>query len=105
MLPFDADDTPPPPSPPLDTPHQSYPTASLYKVKTKKYHHEVESILEERASTGKAKAYFLVQWAGYHPSWEAWRITGLVGEPVATWETLAVVKNTEALTKWRDRLN
>jgi hypothetical protein len=72
------------------------------KAKCKKNHHVIETILEERASTGKAKAYFLVEWAGYHPTWEAWRIMGRVGDPIATWETLAVVKNTEALTAWRE---
>jgi hypothetical protein len=22
----------------------------------------------------------------YHPSWEAWRISGVIGSPVETWE-------------------
>ena len=38
-----------------------------------------------------------VEWAGYHPTWKSWRIMGRVGEPVATWETLAVVKLTRRL--------
>ena len=71
----------------------------------KKGHFLINQILEERASTGKAKAYFLVQWEGYHPTWEKWRIVGQVGDPVATWETLAVVQGTEALVAWRSRLS
>ena len=36
-------------------------------------HYEVEQIMQEQ------RGWFLVRWAGYHPSWEAWRITGEVG--------------------------
>ena len=36
--------------------------------------------------TGAARAYYLVEWEGYDPSWEAWRIQGEPGTPLCTWE-------------------
>ena len=57
--------------------------------------YDVEKIVEEQ------RGWFLVQWAGYHPSWEAWRLSGEVGSPVQTWEQLRAVRNTEALRRWR----
>jgi hypothetical protein len=39
---------------------------------------EAEEILEERPSMGRAGRWFLVKWAGYHTSWEAWRAAGPV---------------------------
>ena len=68
---------------------------------TKKGHFNVSRIVEERKSTGKAKKHFLVEWEGYHPSWESWRILGKVGSPLQTWECLGVVRHTEALYAWR----
>jgi hypothetical protein len=68
---------------------------------TKKGHFNVSRIVEERKSTGKAKKHFLVEWEGYHPSWESWRILGKVGSPLQTWECLGVVHHTEALYAWR----
>ena len=56
--------------------------------------YEIESIVEER---GK---WALVRWAGYHPSWEAWRISGAVGSPVETWEEVRKLKQT---TAWLER--
>ena len=38
---------------------------------------------------------------GYHPSWEAWRINGLPGEPVETWEPLATLQGIQALESWQ----
>lgn len=61
----------------------------------------IECILDERKTMGKARAWFLVRWEGYEPEWERWRIHGSVGEPLETWEPLAVVRNTEALQAWR----
>ena len=58
-------------------------------------HYEIESIV------GEQRGWFLVRWAGYHPSWEAWRIMGEVGSPVETWEQLRAIKNSEALRAWR----
>jgi hypothetical protein len=73
------------------------------KEKLKKGHANVSHIVKEVKSTGKAKIYFLVEWEGYHPSFELHRISGLVGDPVQTWETLAVMRHTEALVAWRQK--
>ena len=52
---------------------------------------DIEMIVkEERRSKAR---WFLVRWEGYHPSWEAWRINGLRGEPVETWEPLAMAQD------------
>ena len=74
------------------------------KLKLKKNHFNIECILEERKSTGKAKVWFLVQWEGYNPKWEQWRIYGMVGDPLTTWERLSTVKNTEAYSAWKQRV-
>lgn len=58
---------------------------------------DVEAIVAERSGP---KPY-LVRWAGYHPSWEAWRVAGVEGDPVETWERRATVANTLALEQWR----
>ena len=71
------------------------------KAKRKRGHFEIECILKERRTLGKARRWYLVRWAGYEPSWEAWMIHGKVGEPVETWEPATVVKNTEALATWK----
>ena len=42
---------------------------------------DVESITAERSGGREV----LVRWAGYHPTCEAWRCTGAVGDPVETW--------------------
>jgi hypothetical protein len=73
------------------------------KEKLPKGHCNVSHIVKEVKSTGKAKIYFLVEWEGYHPSFERHRISGLVGDPVQTWETLSVMKHTEALVAWRQK--
>ena len=63
---------------------------------------EIESITDRKSewSGGVKVTKYLVTWAGYHPSWEAWRLQGLgaVGDPVATWEPWSKVKSTEALS-------
>ena len=61
----------------------------------------VESILEERPSTGRAVRWFRVRWAGYSAAWEQWRRWGEVGSPIETWEPLVNVRNTEAMEAWR----
>ena len=71
------------------------------KAKRKRGHFEIECILKERRTVGKARRWYLVRWAGYDPSWEAWRIHGRVGEQLETWEPATVVKNTEALATWK----
>lgn len=61
---------------------------------------EVEMIMQQRVR-GRKSRNFLVRWAGYHPSWEQWRVSGVAGEPVDTWETYATVSHTQALVEWR----
>jgi hypothetical protein len=56
---------------------------------------EVEAIVDEE------RGWYLVRWAGYHPSWEAWRTSGAVGSPVETWEQERYLMNTEAMRAWR----
>ena len=63
---------------------------------------EVEVILDEKR-VGKSR-YFLVQWEGYAPDWEAWRISGNVGEPVTSWEPERNLHCTRALHSWRNRV-
>ena len=55
---------------------------------------EVEAIVEEQ------RGWVLVRWRGYHPSWEAWRISGNPGDPVETWERLSKMRQTEAYQIW-----
>ena len=57
--------------------------------------YEVEAIVNEE------RGWYLVRWAGYHPSWEAWRTSGAVGSPVETWEQGRYLMNTEAMRAWR----
>ena len=64
--------------------------------------HVIERILEERATTGRAKRWYLVQWEGYHPSWETWRIMGSEGDPLVTWEPLKNVRRSAAYEAWRE---
>jgi hypothetical protein len=63
---------------------------------------EVDRIVSQRVRGRKSKN-FLVRWTGYHPSWEIWRTTGSIGDPLETWETWATVSHTEALEAWQDR--
>ena len=64
------------------------------KQKRRADNYEIEAIVEQKSG------WYLVRWAGYHPSWEAWRISGEVGSPVVTWEQRRVLKKTEALRAW-----
>ena len=64
--------------------------------------HEIETILEEVKTTGRAKSWFKVLWKGYHPSWEPWRIEGEVGTQIATWETKGKVLRTDAYGEWME---
>lgn len=65
------------------------------KRKRRADHYEIKKIVAEQ------RGWYLVEWAGYHESWEAWRISGEVGTPIQTWEQLRTLKNTEALRSWR----
>jgi hypothetical protein len=58
---------------------------------------EVERIVEESGAWGGHKRWFLVEWKGYSPSWEKWRVQGEVGSPIATWEPLRRMSRTQAL--------
>ena len=62
---------------------------------------DVSRILAEQQSTGAAKCYYLVEWAGYDPSWEEWRISGEPGTPLVTWEPLRNVRMTDAFCSWK----
>lgn len=65
---------------------------------------EVSCIVDERGSNEHKE--YLVQWAGYHPSWEVWRVNGPggeVGSPLLTWEPANALKQTVALQEWLDR--
>ena len=44
---------------------------------------EVERIMQQRVR-GRRSRNYLVRWAGYHPSWEQWRVAGESGDPVDT---------------------
>jgi len=65
------------------------------KRKPRSDHYQIEAIVEEQ------RGGFLVRWAGYHPSWEAWRISGAPGGAVETWEQGRFLENTEAMRTWR----
>lgn len=73
------------------------PTTSGRKPRRRADVFEVDSIVAER----KRGKELLVRWKpGYHPSWEPWRCSGQVGDPVETWEPVASLLNTEALERW-----
>ena len=55
----------------------------LPKEKKKKGVFSMSHIVEERQTEGKAGTWFLVEWEGYAPEWESWRINGVVGGPVS----------------------
>ena len=82
-------------------PEQRRQSRRLALPHTESRHYEIDCILDERATTGKAKAWALVRWAGYHPSWEAWRIRGEVGTPLETWEPRQKIMRTTAWAAWR----
>ena len=64
---------------------------------------EIDCILEERRTQGRAKAWVLVRWVGYHPQWEAWRIRGEIGSALETWEPRFRVARTDAYKAWLER--
>ena len=71
------------------------------RVKKKKGQGEVDCKLEERKTAGRAGSWVLVRWAGYHPSWEEYRIHDHVGTPLETWEPLKNVRHCTELAKFR----
>jgi hypothetical protein len=66
--------------------------------------YDVAEILDEKG-TGANHSY-LVRWVGYHPSWEAWRMSdweGQPGDPVDTWQRVTQnLLQTEAAQRWKE---
>lgn len=65
---------------------------------------EVQSIVEAE-TRGRTRGMW-VQWAGYSPDWEAWRVEGrgLVGQSLVTWEPEYNLRNTEAYIEWMQQM-
>ena len=94
---------PPPPQPPLVGRKRSKRAATSTPPPKKakaQSRFEVEKIVEEAGAWGGHKRWFLVQWKGYDPAWEPWRVSGAKGSPIATWEPLRRMSRTEALAAW-----
>ena len=47
--------------------------------------------------------HYLVQWEGYASSWEVYRTSGEVGDPISTWEPEVNLANSIALARWKKR--
>ena len=62
--------------------------------------YEIECVLETEHLRGGW--WVRVRWAGYDPSWEAWRLSGVVGSPIETWEPLRLVCRTQAWHDWQE---
>ena len=60
----------------------------------------VERIVEPETRGGRRG--FWVEWEGYKPSWEAYRVEGRgqPGEPLVTWEPWDHVAKTQAMEAW-----
>ena len=71
--------------------------ASSAEEEVKTLEHDAERILAETDDQYK------VLWQGYEAAWEAWRIEGEVGTPIATWEPKANLEGTIALEAWKAR--
>lgn len=85
----------------LRTPRVSFKRGLKVQCGAVKY--DIDCIVDERRSTGKAGMWYLVRWLGYQPDWEAWRINGRPGiDPIETWEPRSVVHHTEAFFAWRE---
>jgi hypothetical protein len=86
------------PSSPSSSEHE---TSSSDEPSEDEPEYEIDAIIEARRTTGRARCWYLVRWAGYHPSWEAWRIMGEPGTPIVTWEKARHVEGTETWRRWR----
>ena len=75
----------------------AHPPALAGKRRQAMNRYNVEVVLKVN-STGN---WALVQWEGYHPSWEAWRIHGDLGTPLQTWEPVSHVRRTAAWCTFR----
>ena len=62
--------------------------------------YEIDEIVASAGAWGGHRAWYKVRWAGYHATWEQWRIEGEVGSPIVTWEPYRTVRCTEALQEW-----
>lgn len=65
---------------------------------------EIELIVSEKKGKGKMGDLYLVRWAGYHASWEPWRISGQPGDPIETWEPAHGLRATEAFKAWKNSM-
>ena len=78
------------------------PPAQKGKRRIKEPSFDVAAIVGEKG-TGMNR-WMLVRWAGYHPSWEAWREPeweGQPGDPVESWQRVTPnLLQTEAARKW-----
>lgn len=54
-------------------------------------------------TVGGVRGYW-VEWEGYHPSWEAWRVEGRggIGTPLVTWEPGWELRGNRALEEFQD---
>ena len=75
-------------------PKKTFKRASMFNV---------EMIVRDEMVAGRHG--YWVQWEGYHPSWEAWRVDGWgqVGYPLVTWEPRWALKGCRALQDWQER--
>lgn len=71
------------------------------RVTTESY--DIEAITGEKKGKGKGQTMYLVRWAGYHETWEPWRLSGQPGDPIETWEPAQRLRETEALHAWKTR--
>lgn len=86
----------------LSNPYQRKQARQRGNPQSAKY--DIDCIVDERKSTGRAGMWYLVRWSGYQPEWEAWRINGRAGvDPIETWEPRSVVQHSEALCAWKNR--
>jgi hypothetical protein len=93
----------PPPPPPLPPPDDSQLVEKVKRRRLQRGKFAIECILGKRPATRVTEAVYLVRWAGYHESWEAWRLDGDVGDPVSTWEPESYLEETEALQDWKEQ--
>ena len=63
---------------------------------------EVDCIVKESRTAGRARVWYLVRWQGYDPSWEEYRIHGAAGSALETWEPQCNLLGSEALEKWTE---
>lgn len=75
----------------------------LQLQRVRKTSREIEMIRDMRTIQDR-RVQYLVEWKGFHPSWEAWRANGpggALGTPLLTWEDGEALQNTVALAAWK----